>query len=109
VDSAAPHPSLPTLRDAAPLLRALAAKYVWWLSPDEAANRPARVIAQVMELGDHADVQALAACVGESVLADVLRHAEAGQLSPRSWTYWHHRLRLADVGEVPAPPRRRFE
>lgn len=90
------------------LLAPLAAKYVWWKSPDEAAAEPDRVIAQVMNLGDHADVEALAAQVGDEVLRDVLLHASAGQFNERSWAYWHYRLRLADVDEVPPLPRRSF-
>lgn len=89
-------------------LIALARKYVWWSTPDEAATAPRRVIAQVMNLGDYADVQWLAARVGDDVLRDVLTHAEAGQFSARSWAYWHFRLNLADVDRVPALPVRHF-
>jgi hypothetical protein len=40
------------------LIKALARKYIWWETPDEAALQPERVIAQVMNIGDFADVQA---------------------------------------------------
>lgn len=93
---------------ASPALRALASKYVWWKPPDEAVANPARVIAQVMNVGDYADVLALAADVGDDVLRDVLAHAEAGQLSERSWAYWHYRLGLAEVDRVPPLPKRRL-
>jgi len=66
------------------------------------------VIAQVMNIGDYADVQAMAAEVGDEVLRDVLSHAEAGQFDERSWAYWHYRLGLASVDHVPALPVRRF-
>jgi hypothetical protein len=69
---------------------------------------PARVIAQVMDIGDYDDVQALVLQVGDEVLREVLRHAEAGQFNERSWTYWHYRLGLAGVDEVPPLPLRRF-
>lgn len=92
----------------AALLAPLAAKYVWWKSPEEATAEPERVVAQVMNLGDHADVEALAARVGDEVLRDVLLHASAGQFSERSWAYWHYRLGLAEVDEVPPLPRRSF-
>lgn len=69
---------------------------------------PERVIAQVMNLGDYADVQLLANQVGDDVLREILSHAEAGQFNERSWAYWHYRLGLASLDAVPALPMRRF-
>ena len=92
----------------AELLSHFATKYVWWKPADEALRLPDRVIAQVMNIGDYEDVQALAAHVGEDRLRDVLRHAEAGQLDERSWTYWHYRLGLAAPEQVPPMPQRRL-
>lgn len=89
-------------------LKPLARKYLWWKTPDEAVAYPERLIAQVMDIGDFADVAALASQVGDDALRDVLRRGEAGQFSARSWTYWHYRLGLAKVGEVPPLPVRRF-
>ncbi|MDP2367492.1 hypothetical protein [Rhodoferax sp.] len=90
------------------VLKPLASKYVWWKTPDEAVSTPQRVIAQVMNIGDYADVQAMAEQVGDDVLRDVLSQAEAGQFDARSWAYWHYRLGLASVDHVPALPVRRF-
>lgn len=95
----------PIDRDA---LKRLAAKYVWWKTPDEAVAMPERVMAQVMNIGDYADVQAFAAQVGDETLREVLMRAEAGQFSERSWTYWHYRLGLAGVDRVPPLPARKF-
>jgi hypothetical protein len=89
-------------------LKRLASKYIWWKTPDDAVSMPQRVIAQVMDIGDYADVQALAAQVGEDALRRVLIHAEPGQFHERSWAYWHYRLGLAGVDNVPAMPVRRF-
>ena len=89
------------------LLKHLARKYVWWKTPDEALAMPERVVAQVMNIGDYDDVQLLANHVGDDHLRNVLRLAEAGQFSARSWTYWHYRLGLAKPGQVPAMPARR--
>ena len=85
-----------------------ARKYVWWKTPQEAVATPERVLAQVMNIGDYADVQQLAALVGDDVLRDVLRHAQAGQFNGRSWAYWHYRLGLAPVDQVPDLPVRRW-
>jgi hypothetical protein len=90
------------------LLRAMARKYIWWLSPGEALARPGLVVTQVMEMGDYEDVRRVEAAVGRRALADALRQAEPGRLSARSWTYWHHRLGLARSGRIPPLPRRSF-
>jgi hypothetical protein len=90
------------------VLKHLASKYVWWKTPDEAVDMPDRVIAQVMNIGDYADVQQLANQVGDDVLREVVTHAQAGQFGQRSWAYWHYRLGLATVDNVPAMPLRKF-
>lgn len=90
------------------LLQRLAAKYVWWKTPEEALRQPERVVAQVMDIGDYDDVQALAKQADDEYLREVLTHAEAGQFDPRSWAYWHYRLGLCEHGKVPAMPPRRI-
>jgi hypothetical protein len=88
------------------LLEKLARKYIWWKSPEEAVRTPQRIIAQVMNLGDYSDVQTLAEQLGDEPLRQAIAHAESGQFNERSWHYWHFRLGLADLGEVPPlPPR----
>jgi hypothetical protein len=89
-------------------LKRLAVKYVWWKTPDEAIDMPDRVIAQVMNIGDYADVQQLVHQVGDDVLREIIAHAQAGQFGQRSWAYWHYRLGLASVDHVPPMPSRRF-
>jgi len=90
----------------ADLLKQLARKYIWWKSVGEAIAQPNRVIAQVMDIGDYADVQLLANQFGDDVLRDVLTNAESGQFGKRSWAYWHYRLGLATLDNVPAYPVR---
>lgn len=72
------------------LLKQLASKYIWWKTPEEAIATPERVMAQVMNIGDFDDIQALARMVGDEMLRQVLTHAEAGQFDQRSWAYWHY-------------------
>jgi hypothetical protein len=88
-------------------LRTFAARYVWWKTAEEALRYPERVVAQVMNLGTFEDVQLLVQMVGEEQLKFVLRSAEAGQFTPRSWHYWHYRLGLSRPGEVPPLPVRK--
>jgi hypothetical protein len=85
-------------------LRALAARYVWWKTPDEAMQFPDRVAAQVMNLGTFEDLTEMIEATGEDYLRGVLQRAEAGQLDARSWHYWHYRLGLAEYGKTPVPP-----
>ena len=89
-------------------LKPLAAKYIWWKTPEEALAMPERVIAQVMNIGDYADVQTLAHQVGDDVLREVVTHAQAGQFDQRSWVYWNYRLGLASLDHVPPLPSRHF-
>ena len=90
------------------VLRDLAARYVWWKSPDEALAHPQRVMAQVMNLGDYDDVLRLSEAFDDETLRDVIRDAEIGQFNARSWTYWHYRLDMAERGQVPPLPDRRL-
>jgi len=105
-----PECPLTGLKDAAAAAALLqfASRYIWWKPPAEAVSQPQRVIAQVMNMGDHRDVEALAKLVGDTVLREAVLHAEAGQFGERAWTYWHYRLGLAGVGHVPPLPTRRF-
>jgi hypothetical protein len=89
-------------------LRPFASKYIWWKTPEDAIAMPERVIAQVMNIGDYTDVQSLVSLVGDDALREVLAHAEAGQFNARSWAYWHYRLGLSQVDQVPPLPVRRF-
>lgn len=87
------------------VLRQLAAKYIWWKTPEEAMQYPRRVVAQVMNLGDYGDVQEMVHAVGDEVLKEALRRAEAGEFSEKSWVYWHLRLGLP----CPSMPVRRVQ
>lgn len=91
------------------LFRRLAGKYIWWKSPAQALRRPERIAAQVMNIGDYDDVQELVCATDKAFLQGVLRSAEIGQFNARSWHYWHYRLDLADLGQVPALPLRKLE
>ena len=90
-------------------LKTFARKYIWWKTPEDAVALPERIVAQVMDIGDYDDVQSLVHEAGAAYLREVLTHAEAGQFSPRSWTYWHYRLGLSAPGEVPSLPNRRLD
>lgn len=90
------------------LLGRLAGKYIWWMSPEDALKFPARIAAQVMNTGEFADVMTLSEALGDDVLRRVIGGAEAGWFDDRSWHFWHYRLNLAPVGQVPPLPVRRI-
>jgi len=69
-------------------------------------RNPRRIIAQVMNLGDFEDMQQLAEALGDEALRDVLRDAEAGEFNARSWHYWHYRLGMVELDQVPDLPKR---
>lgn len=84
----------------------MAERYIWWKDPARALRRPEQIAAQVMNLGDWDDVQKLARVMGDGYLRAVLQHAEAGEFNARSWAYWHYRLKMAAVNQVPPLPAR---
>lgn len=91
------------------LLLANAAKYIWWEPPAEAVQRPQRVIAQVMNLGDFDDVRKLLGVAGEKALRSALQDAEPGWFNIRSWHYWHFALGMTKYNQsVPPMPSRHF-
>lgn len=84
---------------------ALARKYMWWNAPEQSlCEGPRRLIAQVMELGTWDDAHALLEAVGENAFREVLAAPPPGILFEKSWTFWHHRLRLG-AHTRPAPKR----
>jgi len=88
----------------------LASRYIWWQTPDETMTKPAKLMAQIMNIGDYPDVQILVNVVGNEVLRAILATAQAGQFNQRSWNYWHYRLGLIDANEiVPSLPKRTFQ
>jgi len=89
------------------LLKTLASKYIWWKPAQEAVIFERRLLAQVMNIGTFEDIQAVEREVGEDRLREALKGAECGEFNARSWAYWHYRLGLSEVGNLPAMPERK--
>ena len=83
----------------------MAKKYIWWKKPEESILHPRRILAQIMNLGVWDDWCAMSEWFTLKDLADILRSAEAGQFSGRSWHFWANRL----LGEIPPMPTRVFQ
>lgn len=97
-----------TLRQHAALLTEMARKYIWWMPAEEALDYPARIVAQVMNIGVFRDACRVADALGDDCLRAVVRNAEAGWFNAPPWHYWHYRLDLAAVDQVPPLPVRRL-
>jgi hypothetical protein len=87
---------------------ALARKYIWWLSPEEALQTPARVIAQVMNYGVLEEEMEMLMALVEDCLRQVLKHAEAGWFNDRAGSFWHARLG-ENWDSNPDLPKRRLD
>jgi hypothetical protein len=91
------------------LIASLAAKYLWWPASNPSGHSEDRIIAQVMDIGTYEDILLLEAGLGRERLAEVMRCAQPGWISARSWDFWCGRL-LAQAGlQIPEhPPKRTF-
>lgn len=96
------------VQENAALLRTLASQYIWWMHPEEALGFPARIVAQVMNIGVFEDVRRLHETLGDDILRRIVTGAEAGWFNERSWHFWHYRLNLAVLDQVPPLPVRQI-
>ena len=86
-------------------IAAMAEKYLWWGGGSALPHSPARMVAQIMNLGTYEDILRLEQLLAAEVLASVLAQAEPGWFSRRSWEFWKGRLG-ADLPD--RPPVRAF-
>jgi len=84
---------------------AMAAKYVWWKPPRKALADKTHFLAQLMTLGTLEDVQWMMNNYREEELRQTLEVAPPVIFDGRSWCFWHLRLGLSEVPEL---PRRRL-
>jgi hypothetical protein len=93
----------------ADLLSELEKKYFWWEPADSRPRPDRRVIAQAMDQANFVEIRRLETVVGPKRLADIMRQAQPGWLSDRSWELWRGRLSHATDQAIPEePPRRSF-
>jgi hypothetical protein len=93
-----------TLMDLSPFSR----KYIWWWPRNQAVTDPHRVVVQVMNIGTLEDVEKLRQGLGDTEFRKALQEARPGELSDRSWHFWHLVLGVSEIGEVPPLPVRKF-
>ena len=85
------------------LLLRIAPRYVWWKTAEEAVAMPERLVRRVIDFGTYDDLRALEIALSERVMADALVTAQGGEISPKSWAYFHYRYGLTEPGS-PVPP-----
>jgi hypothetical protein len=84
--------------------------YLWWEPVGAGGHSDDRIIAQTMNLGTFDDIILLQQTVGASGLVDVMKRAEPGWLSDRSWEFWRGRLSYRTGETIPdEPPRRSLD
>lgn len=85
-------------------------KYFWWEPVGSEPRSQDRILAQSMDLANFADIRRLETDVGPDRLIEVMRHAQPGWLSERSWEFWRGRLSAATGRTIPdQPPRRSLD
>lgn len=87
-------------------LRELAAKYVWWQTPEVTLARRHHFLCQLMTLGTAPDVRAVRRILGDAALIDALDHAPPGLMDAKSWNFWHlvFGRPVPPLPERPLPP-----
>ncbi len=85
------------------ILHRLAARYVWWQTPEQTLARQDHFLCHLMQLGTAEDVRSARRLLGDDAFRVALRTAPAGVLDARSWNYWH----LVLFASAPPPPPQR--
>lgn len=83
------------------LILDLASKLFWWKSSTEALKNPMRFVAQVMTLGDWAEVRLVERYLGREAFLKVLQSPPPGVFDARSWAYWHAVFRKTPAPKLP--------
>lgn len=82
----------------------MAQRYIWWKPPEESFKHLHLLFAQMMTLGTMEDLRWLMSVTTDDDLRKVLRIAPAGIFNGRAWHFWHYRLGMTPVPELPKRP-----
>jgi len=80
---------------------AIARRVCWWEPAETTLADVPLFLCRVMALGTWDDVCVVLDHYGMEAFRDALRSAPPGVIDVRSWHYWHHRLRMLPVPELP--------
>lgn len=91
------------------LLYRLSLTYCWDMKSEDALSHPMRVLRRAMDFAIWDDILKMERVVGPALLTQALKTASIGAMRPKSWSFWHVRLRLRDDnGEILPEPSDRF-
>ncbi len=79
----------------------VARRVIWFEEPEQAVSNPVRFIAYAMTYATYEDMQAIRKHFSDDDLCQVLRNAPSGIIDARSWSYWHIKLGLSPIPELP--------
>jgi hypothetical protein len=85
-----------------PRLARIAREVVWWEAPEVTMSDQDDFLCRVMVRGSWEDVQAVEKAYGQEAFRQALKNAGPGVFDPASWHYWHFRLGLEPVPELPS-------
>ncbi|MDA8093489.1 MAG: hypothetical protein M0T84_06170 [Betaproteobacteria bacterium] len=66
----------------------LAKQYVWWMLPDEAAEKPKKIILQLLKMGTLEDYRTGLEIWGREAFVAALETMNPGDVDENSWNYW---------------------
>jgi hypothetical protein len=70
-------------------LEQVAARVIWWQSPELSVKDSKRLITQIMEYGNLEDVQAMLHFFSREEIIDALDTPLPGIFTIKSWNFWH--------------------
>lgn len=82
-------------------------KYFWWEPVGSQPRSDARIFAQAMELASFAEIRRIERTLGHERLVALMRRAEPGWFSEKSWEFWRGRLSAAAGQALPDQPPQR--
>jgi hypothetical protein len=80
----------------------IARRVCWWQSPEATLQNMPLFLCRVMVFGAWADVTVVLNKYGKASFRGALQSAPPGLFDHRSWHYWHHRLKVLPVPELPS-------
>jgi hypothetical protein len=79
----------------------IARRVCWWQSAEATLENTTLFLCRVMVFGTWADVCFVLDKYGYVSFREALQSAPPGLFDNRSWHYWHHRLQVLPVPELP--------
>lgn len=82
-------------------LAAIARRVCWWEPIAATLENTPLFLCRIMALGTWEDICIALDHYGRDAFREALQNAPPGLFDPRSWHYWHHRLKLLPVPSLP--------